>query len=814
MPQPIAAQQPRLPAGAGAAVSLRATLVRPLFSSPGDENGRRPFSVWAVAVGEGGALQELRAVAELEAAAWGSEGDEVVLTGKWVDHPRHGRQFRAESVRPAVPRDARGLARWLARQEGIGPATASKVVAELGAGALERVLEDPSCLDALGLARPQREAVLAAARAFRENREREEVLVFCHQHGLGPAQADRVWRELGKDAPEILRGDPWRLAYVEGFGFLTADAVARSLGVHPASPARLRAALYYALYSATWDEGHVFLPRGELIERAFAILREIALRPPHYGRGFGSECRDGLPAALAALAAPEADAEGRVRPPRIRLILDPQGGGGEPRAYLPKLLAAEREVGKWLAERRRGAGLLPPGEAAELAARANAVCFGGGLDAMQEAAAAAALSLPACALTGGPGTGKTTVVKAVVRAYGMACERAGRPFRVALAAPTGRAAKRLAEVVGIEAKTIHRMLGYNPLADEFAVVEVPADLLVVDESSMVDLPLMAELVRRLPPRCSVLLVGDADQLPPVGPGCPFHQIAREGLLPVSRLSRIYRQGEGSAIAAAAAEVNAGRAPRLSGGECSRREYPRPPRGLPEPRREAMARETRERMARDAVEAVRRLLGEGWAPDDIQVLVPIRRGPCGAQALNELLRPILNPDGRSRGAFRTPGGREFWVGDRVMHLVNDYAKGIFNGEIGKVVAVNVPVSIPVRGQRGVSWRASTGFLVRYESGDGAVDIPYDAQDAGQVALAYCATVHKSQGCEFPAVVLVVGWDSYMLLRRPMVYTALTRARERLVVLAEEGALERAAATEDDSVRLQDLEGAAARAAAPD
>jgi exodeoxyribonuclease V alpha subunit len=803
---PIQAQAPM---GATPAISLRATLLRPLFSSSGDGNGRRPFSVWVVAAWEGGAhpLQEIRAVAELEAGQWGSEGDEVILVGEWVEHPRHGRQFRADSVRPAVPRDARGLARWLARQEGIGPATAQKVVAALGAGALERALEDPSCLDALGLARPQREAVLAAARAFKENRRREEVLVFCHQVGLGPAQAEAVWRRFGERAQEVLRDDPWALAELERFGFLTADSVARALGVDPASPARLRAALHHALRQATWEEGHVYLPEGDLLERAFMLLRETALRTG-YGRGRGAECREGLGPALAALRA-----AGKV--------VAASGPLGERRVYLPKLRWAEQAVAEWLGARRGAPGLVSPEEARALAER-----FRGRLDDAQAAAVAQALSCSASILTGGPGTGKTTCTQAVVAALteglGLSALELGGPpvweeewweeegeddgAEVALAAPTGRAARRLAEVVGIGAKTIHRLLKYSPSLEAFRLKRLESRFLIVDECSMVDLPLMAELLTRAPESCHVLFVGDADQLPPVGPGCPFHEVARKGLLPVARLERVYRQGEGSAIAVNASEVNMGRAPRPIPGDpgYSQQIYARPPRDLPEARREAAARETRERMARDVVEAVAGLLREGWVPGDIQVLVPIKRGPVGVRELNERLRAVLNPRGRERGVFRLPGGHELWVGDRVMQLVNNYGKMVFNGEIGEVVEI-----LPPRPGE----REPSGFVVRYETGEGVADVRYGRDEAGEVALAYAATVHKSQGCEFPAVVLAVGWDSYMLLRRNLIYTAITRARERLIVLAEEGALERAAATEDDLVRHQDLEGAA-RAVAPD
>ncbi len=393
------------------------------------------------------------------------------------------------------------------------------------------------------------------------------------------------------------------------------------------------------------------------------------------------------------------------------------------------------------------------------------------LDDEQLHAVEMVLREPVSVITGPPGTGKTTILREVIaRAEATGAYPA---TEVLLTAPTGRAARQMAEATGAQACTIHRLLEYHPQEGFRRNGDVPLDgkLLCVDESSMVDSPLMAALLEAVPEEMRLVLVGDADQLPPVGPGAPFQDLIRSGAVPVTRLAHIYRQGAGSIIPRNAARINAG-------------ELPVPEEGNPAYTHAVYPRGERERMAQDVLAAVRRLLTAGYVPDDVQVLVPLRKGPLGAAALNQALRDVLNPGGKGEFQFQA-GGSTFRMGDRVMQVRNDYEKGIFNGEIGKVVRFGeTEIKDPVTGRR----RAAPAMFVAYDEGTGKREVAYSAGEAaGDLQLAYASTVHKGQGGQFPAVVMALGWDAYLLLRRNLVYTGLTRARETVVMITEAGAL---------------------------
>lgn len=761
------------PSGQPPPAEVRAELVQLLFGTESDGGGG--FAVWVARAEDG---REFRAAAELAPGAWGQPGEHVVLAGRWVEHPRYGQQLAVESVRPRVAEEEAGVARWLARHKGIGEVTAAQVVRHLGPQALVRLARDPELVRTVPrLTEARAEAVLRAAAEYQEQQQKAQVLIWAHARGFGPAQAEAIWQGFGGRAPRLLEQEPWQLAELDGFGFLRADELAQRLGVDPGAQGRLRAAVLYSLAEAAREEGHVYLPAEQLAIRTRRLLAEVSKRT-RYGHSLPPEAV--LQQTLADMATGG------------RLVL------AEGRAYLPRLHRAERQVEAWLARRAAGgSGLLNLPAASRLAEQPDVT---GQLDPVQVSAVALALSMPAAVLTGGPGTGKTTTVRAVLAAM----RRAAPDGAVLLAAPTGRAAKRLQEVTGHEAVTIHRLLDFGPLPDggfgprRHASEPLQGALLVIDETSMVDIELMADLVAAIPDEMPVLLVGDADQLPPVGPGAPFHAVAQQGLLPAVVLERIYRQGEGSAIPSAARQVNTGRVP--GAGEqpgLSVRVYPRPPWHLPEKEREQQGRQLRERLAADAVAAVRELCRQhGFAPAEVQVLTPVRRGPCGAAELNLRLRELLNPGGRERGAF-TLGRQEFWLGDRVMQTKNDYKKAVFNGEHGQVVSTTAAVQIADRWGNEASKPA---MLARFDDGR---EVAYWSGDAGQLSLAYALTVHKAQGSEYPAAVLVLGWDAYLLLQRQLLYTAITRAARRLVILAEKGTLERAAATATAMERYQRL-----------
>ncbi|MDI3297573.1 MAG: AAA family ATPase [Bacillota bacterium] len=749
-------------------------------------------------------------------ADWGRPGDVVRLVGRWVDDPRWGRQLEVEAILPVQPADLAGLVRWLESQDGIGPVTATSVVKALAAAGPADASDGDVLArfkawvasggpGALGLPAPRVEALRSAAERASADEDRARVLVWCRRAGLGPATAEAVWRRFGREALDILPRDPWALARVDGVGFLTADAAAEALGVDPASPGRMRAALLHTLAEAADEDGHVWLPmdgQDGLVRRAFEAMRRVAEKRG-YGKGRGREILDGLPAALDAL-----ERRGEV------IVVD---ADGRRLVYLPELYHAEESVRTWLWSAPTRPGLLDEDDARGLL---NDPSVRGPLDDAQAAAALAALTSGVSVITGPPGVGKTTVIKAILRA----AEAAGAaPEAVLLAAPTGRAAKRMSDVTGHPAQTIHRLLEFHPSLGFRRTRDNPlaGRLLVVDEASMVDVRLFAALVEAVPPRMAVVMVGDRDQLPPVGPGAPFHVLARGGVpgVRVAVLDRIYRQDAGSAIPRNAVRIRRGEMPERDGGPAWRvRIYARPDAAWPS--KEAWleaGRALRRRMADDAVEAVMALVAQGISPDDVQVLAPIRRGEAGVDELNKRLRDVLNPLRPGMGVWRSrSGATEFREGDRVIHIVNNYQKMVMNGEVGRVVAAGEiavdgegnPVSMDDMSPLALALAGAErirGVVVEFPdyAGGGARRVAYAADEVGQLRLAYASTVHKFQGSEVPAVVFVIGMDAFTLLKRPLAYTAVTRARDSVLVLAEEGALERAVAADEDLRRNQRL-----------
>ena len=771
---------PPVSLGSGPAVpTVRGELVRCIFAS---EDTERPFAVWAVR----DVLTGAEFTAKGDFAAWGDVGDAVVLKGEWVQDLRYGPQLAVSSLLPDLPEPGSeaGLAAWLARQPRLGPVSARQAAAAVGAGGIEALADDPEALGRALLAVPARyhDALRAAAARAGEDMAKAGVLAWCLGHGLGQARAQTVWEAFGASAIDRVTKDPWCLADLDRFGFILADGVAAALGVAPLASPRLNAAVVHAVRAAADEEGHVYLPGGEVVQRADRILREIAASPGGYGRGAEAAFPAGLSRAMTVAVT-------------ARALVSEDGGR---RIYLPGLHRAEEIVREWFAAARAAAagGLTTAEEALVIARRSD---IRGTLDEVQVAAVAGALSRRASVLTGGPGTGKTTVTRAVLA--GARCLTVKKE-ECLLAAPTGRAAKRMSEVTGLPAQTIHRLLEYSPEVGWQRNDRCPLDgrLLVLDESSMADMALMAHVVQAVPAGMAVLFVGDADQLPPVGPGAPFHHLCRHDVLPVSRLERVYRTDAGGSIARAARDANAGRLPVAAPGDPAYREavFPRAPRGVPDREREEFGRRTRTQMAGRLTDEVRRLLAGGVHPDAVQVLTPMRKGPLGVEALNARLREVLNPAGARAGVFRTKSGKEFRIGDRVMHGRNDYQKGVFNGDIGRVAAVNVRVALP--GQK----RERDGFLVEYADGAGLRSVPYWSGDSGDLSLAFAATVHKAQGGEYPHVLFAIAWDAFKLLDRCLVYTGLSRARDGLMVLREAGALERALANVAETQRYQWLE----------
>ncbi len=638
------------------------------------------------------------------------------LEGGFEDHPRFGPRFKVASAIPVTPDSLDGMRRFLAsgRFEGVGETTAARIVDELGLATFDALAGDGD-IRIKGLAGKKLAALRAAVRAARVEIETHAFLAGI---GLGPALSAAVIRAYGPMTATVTKENPWKLAEdIRGIGFLTADRLGRQLGFAPNHPLRLRAGLLHALLEAT-EQGHTCLPNGLLVERAAELL---------------TVDHDIVSEALRAAEGDDA-------------VVVERAYADTARAYHPDLHAFEVEAAHRVSRLLFRPALLDeddlPAEVPEH------------LSDEQRRAVALLLKSPVALLTGGPGVGKTTVIDAVVR-----CITAlGKS--VQLAAPTGRAARRMEEATGREAATIHRLLGIQP-SDSFDDRPPPdpilADCLVVDEASMLDLPLFVQILRGLVGKTSLILVGDPDQLPSVGPGNVLSDLVTSRIVPCASLTRIFRQERGGLLVRNAHAVREGSMP-----------------DDPEPGEVTDYYFMERADATEGAALIRELVSKrlpakfGFDPsEDIQVLTPMHKGACGTESLNTLLQESLREGART--AKRND--RTFREGDRVIATRNDYERNLANGETGRVVGV-IDATGEVTGQFG------TG-VHRFK--------PNEWDD---LQLSYTLTVHKSQGSEYPAVVLPLFNEHWPMLRRAVLYTAMTRARKLLVVVGQRSALARA------------------------
>ncbi|MEW6081081.1 MAG: ATP-dependent RecD-like DNA helicase [Bacillota bacterium] len=646
-----------------------------------------------------------------------SVGEELRLEGEWVRHKSYGWQLKVERLERLAPPSKKGIERYLGSGfiKGLGPRTAQRLVEEFGQDALRVVQEEPGRVAALKGIGPKR------AQCFQqdtlERKAIEGTMVLLQEHDISPALAMRIFRKYREKAADMVREDPYRLAdEVTGIGFRTADRIAQSLGIGPEAPSRLSAALLYVLSEAS-QEGHVYLPRESLLETAAGVTQALP---------------EGLQAALAALEA------------RGRVVLEP----GDPNpVYLSASYRAETGVASALKRLREARATSLEGWAEDIVHVQSQLDLD--LHESQVRALGAVAGANVTVLTGGPGTGKTTVLRALVALL------ARRRMPVALAAPTGRAAKRLSEVTGEGAKTIHRLLEYRVspveggrfLRNEESRLE--AEAVIVDEASMVDVLLAHSLVKAIRPGARLVLVGDADQLPSVGAGNFLRDVMASGAFPVIALSHIFRQASESMIVMNAHRVNAGEFPRLNA-----------------PGKDFFFVEEDDPDALGDVIVdlcARRVPAFGkWHPvRDVQVLAPMRRGAAGVEELNRRLQERLNPAARGKPEMRL-GASILRLGDKVMQVCNNYEKDVFNGDSGVVAAIDT-------GQG----RVTVAYPDRR--------VTYDRAEIDELVVSYAISVHKSQGSEYPVVIVPVTTQHYMMLQRNLLYTALTRARS-LVVLA--------------------------------
>lgn len=676
-------------------------------------------------------------------------GEEVEVTGEFTHHARFGEQLKAVSFRRIMPVDALGIERYLASGliKGIGSHFASVIVRKFGTKTLEVLDKQPArLLEIPGIGEHKVQLIV---NSWSEQKNVYEVMTFLQSIEVTTNLAIKICKRYGSQAVEMVRSDPFQLARdIQGIGFVTADRIAKSLNLPADHPSRILAGLVYQLREMVAD-GHVYTPRLILEQKAAELLNlPIQQVSQAIDRAAEEGKRQIDPAAIIVEDAPsvQEDETGKDIPS------DPIRGAQ--RIYLLPYHASEVGVAEriqWLVERgeRRsrisGNTLLLPTLIADE-----------DITEQQKQAVENALRYPVSVMTGGPGTGKSYTVSTLINAL----EMMGKKY--ALAAPTGRAAKRLAEATGRKASTIHRLLAFVPSDDdenEMMVFDEPEeldyDLLVVDEASMLDLPLAYRLLKAIPGGCHLLLVGDVDQLPSVGAGNFLRDVIDSGAVPVVWLTEIFRQAASSRIVANAHRINEGNLPALDNDPDGDFFYV----GV--------------ELGSDAAEQVRSLVTErvpkkfGLKPSEIQVLSPMYRGDAGVKALNTLLQDALNPALR-RKKERTLAGTRFREGDRVMQIKNEYDKEVFNGDIGRLVEIN----------------EEEGTLLVEIDGRG---ITYEFSEAEQLVLAYASTVHKSQGSEYPCVVVVMLGEHHVMLARNLLYTGITRAQKLCILISNRKAI---------------------------
>jgi len=644
-------------------------------------------------------------------------GEYIEGTGWWVTDPTHGRQFKATQLRVVPPSTLEGIERYLGSGmvKGIGPHFARTLVQAFGAEVFDVIARTPERLQELHGIGPKRTARVVEAWAAQQ--VIRDIMVFLHSHGVGTARAVRIYKTYGTEAVARVQDNPYRLALdIHGIGFKTADTLAQRLGIPRDAVIRAQAGVRHVL-QAFADDGHCAVIQTELVEAATALL-EIP------------------PSTIAHAIALELQEE--------RLVADTIDG--QPCLLLAPLYRAEVSVATRLLHLRHGAppwGQIDPARAIPWVEQQT----GRTLAASQRAAVAQVLTGKVTVITGGPGVGKTTIVTSILQAL-----RAKR-MRVLLCAPTGRAAKRLSEATGLEAKTIHRLLEFDPRGLGFvhgATNPLAADLVVIDEASMVDVVLMAQLLRAIPDQAAALLVGDVDQLPSVGPGAVLADIIASGCIPTVTLTEIFRQAATSQIIVNAHRINRGQMPRTSATGDS--DFYVIPAATPDEIQARLVRVVTERIPqRFGLHPIR----------DVQVLTPMHRGSLGARALNEVLQAALNPTATPRV---TRFGWTYAPGDKVLQTLNNYDKDVYNGDIGQVVQVDL-----AEGEVVVDFDGRT--------------VTYDVVELDEVALAYATTVHKSQGSEYPAVVIPLATQHYPMLARNLLYTGVTRGKQLVVLIGQ-------------------------------
>ncbi|TLD72144.1 ATP-dependent RecD-like DNA helicase [Phragmitibacter flavus] len=650
-------------------------------------------------------------------------GEKIEARGEWINNPEYGRQFKAATIHLSQPDTLQGLERYLGSGliDGIGPKYAKRIVKKFGTTIFDIIENESARLEEVeGVGKKRRQEIRAS---WMKQKTMHDIMVFLHQRGISTSRAQRIHRTYGDQSLEILQTNPYQLADdIHGVGFKTADDIAAHMGIEKAAPQRLRAGLLHALETAT-THGHNCLPRDLLISDAEKLLAV----PP-------AELQPQLDQLLAD----------------DTLISDPV----EKRdlIYLPTALQGEISIAKHLQNLLRSPSSYPPIDidaALQWCAQTTKIQ----LAPSQQDAVRAALTQRVLIITGGPGVGKTTIINSILAIL------TAKNIKPILAAPTGRAAQRLAASTGHDASTMHRLLEFqgNGVWGHHHGRPLKGDLFVLDEASMIDTPLMAQYLSAIPTGAHLLIVGDADQLPSVGPGSVLQDLIASQKIPTVHLSEIFRQAAKSRIVTAAHAINQGKLPDLK----------------PSPDSDFFFLEKSDPLTlqQTVLNLCHHRLPTKYPFDpirDIQVLTPMNVNELGTRRFNQLLQNALNPPHEMKFEIER-GNQLFRVGDKVIQTRNNYEKETFNGDIGHILRIDLdPITIHVRFE-------------------GNRDVTYEPIDLDQLQLAYAITIHKSQGSEFPCIIIPWSMSQFIMLERSLIYTALTRGRKLVIIVGEEKAL---------------------------
>ncbi|WP_084246219.1 SF1B family DNA helicase RecD2 [Planomicrobium okeanokoites] len=687
--------------------------------------------------------------------------EEYRFTGAVKNHPRYGIQFQVETFTKEVPETEQGIVHYLSSDmfNGIGRKTAETIVKKLGKDAIKKILEDPEALDVVPRLSDEKKDTIRST--LQMNLGLERVMIQLNDWGFGPQVGMRIFQAYREETIDILTKNPFRLIEeIEGIGFQRADELGSKLGLTGSHPDRIKASILHLLNQASLSEGHVYIDAKTLIPQVKEMLE--------------ARQREEISIEAISQAAIELNEESKV-------------AGEETRLYLPSLYYSEVGIATKLEtllasqENRDG---FPSSEVRKALGEAEER-LGVNYAETQVQAIESSLNSSVMILTGGPGTGKTTVVRGLVEVYaelhGLSLDpkdyaKKKEPFPIILAAPTGRAAKRLSESTELPAMTIHRLLGFNGQEkEEETEKEIEGKLIIIDEMSMVDTWLAHQLLKAVPDDAQIIFVGDQDQLPPVGPGQVLRDLLDSKRIPTVELTHIYRQTSGSSIIELAHQMKNGQLPADITAKTSDRSF---------------IKAGAEQIPEVVEKVVKSALAKGHHIKDIQVLAPMYKGPAGIDALNKMIQQMVNPNTDGKRKELVFGDITYRVKDKVLQLVNQPESNVFNGDMGEVVAI-MKASETVEKQD-----------VLVVSFDG-IEVTYQRSDLNQLTLAYCCSIHKSQGSEFPTVIMPVVRGYMKMLRRNLLYTGITRSKDFLILCGDPGVFRYGVERTDDTKRMTTL-----------